>query len=294
MSTLDQAFIRAYQRESANPAATPRNSLRPAPPARGLDEHPTLEQSESEGVVYRVDRGAPAEAAQPPEEAAAGFRPVLQVEGFSWPKSCRRLGRAAPEELDCLADALAKAVSQGRKILAIGGCSAGDGATTMVLCAGRRLAERGDKVLMVDARAADPKLAGRLGILAQHGWEEVLAGQLPLGEAVIETIRGDLAVLPLGESLTEADQPDGYETQLKENLHTLAAYYDVILIDLGSLADPEIGGGPLLRGLTPHLDAIALVRDARAADRDRLAEAEDFLATTGVVQLGIIENFVAH
>jgi len=220
------------------------------------------------------------------------FHPMLQVDRFSWPKACRRLGRVAAEELDHLAEAVVQALAEGRKVLAIGGCGSSDGVTTMVLCAGRQLAAQGYKVVMVDANPADPKLAKRLGIMARHGWEDVLLGRLPLGEVVVEFDDGRLALLPLVEALADTNRPDEYETRLGESLDTLAAHYDLVLIDLGSLADPEMASGSLARGIARRLDAIAVVQDVRTSQRERLAEVQRCLAATDIAQVGIIENFV--
>ena len=99
-----------------------------------------------------------------PVPAEREFKPAWEVDHFTWPRLCRRLIARAAEELDRLADALLAANSQGRKVLAMAGCRRGEGATTLLLCAARRLAERGIKPVLVDADLGRPRLAKRLGV----------------------------------------------------------------------------------------------------------------------------------
>jgi len=268
--------------------STTETSRDPDPPTTA--EHaPMLEQLGLNGAVYRIDREI---ATEPAEDAEGPFRPMLQVDRFSWPKVCRRLDEAADDELNRLADALTAAMAAGKKVLAIGGCGGNDGATTLVLCAGRRLARRGHRVVMVDADSADPKLAKSLRILAQHGWEEVAAGRLPLGEVVVERACGNLAVLPLIGSVDDESEADDRQAGLSKSLDTLAACYDLVLLDLGSLADPDTDGRLLAPAIARRLDAIAVVHDVRASEGDRPAEVQRCLAVADVDLLGIIENFV--
>ena len=88
---------------------------------------------------------------QEQSSAPPDFKPAWQVDRFTWPRVCRRLMARAAEEFDRLADALLAANARGQKVLAMAGCCRGEGATTLLLCAARRLAERGVKLVLVDA-----------------------------------------------------------------------------------------------------------------------------------------------
>ena len=310
MTPLDQAFIRAY---------TQPGELKPAGVVHRIDQEPLAEpggkadsqavprphmaagiSTAAEGIdepvdtLASADRAALVDADTPAERGfpvAEGFQPMLQVDQYTWPRVCRRLSGSARDELEQLTDTLVAATARGHRVLAIGGCQSGEGATTMVLCAGRRLARRGHKVIMVDANLADPQLAKRLGLAPQFGWEDVLAGRLPLGEAVIESTQDRLAVLPLREPFAGRDGVDEDETRPAENIETLAAYYDLVLVDLGPLEGPDAVGGPLARAVASRLDAILLVQDVRATSDRQLAEVRRYLAATDIAQPGIIQNF---
>lgn len=229
------------------------------------------------------------------QEAFAGdrsFQPMLQVDHFTWPSACRRLGEMAALELDRLADGLVAAMARGHKVIGIGSCRSGDGATTMALCAGQCLVERGKNVVLVDGNLANPQLGKRLGLLPQSGWEEVLAGRLPLGEVVIESTRNQFAVLPVCGTFAGTGGPCQDEARVADSLQMLAASYDVVLVDLGPLEDPDVVGGSLARGIASRLHAIVLVQNVHATSEEQLVEIQGCLAATDIARAGIIQNFV--
>ena len=150
----------------------------------------------------------------------------------------------------------------------------------MLLCAARRLAARGLKVVMVDADFDHPKLARRLGLLPEAGWEEVLAGGLPLAEVLIESLEDRVALLPLpGPLSTESGLPDP-----AASLDLLRRHYDLVLVDLG-----EVGAEAAARN---WIDAVVLVHDVRSTPRAELVRATRRLQAAGQVELGVAENFV--
>lgn len=220
------------------------------------------------------------------------FQPMLQVDQFAWPAVCCRLGEAAGDELDRLADALVQLMARGKRVVAIGGCRRGEGATTVLLCAGRRLAELGLNLVLADAHLADPQLACRLGLLPESGWEDVLAGRLPLEEAIIESAGDRLAVLPLRQTSAGASGVAEDETRLVECIRTLAAHYDLVLLDPGPLEELGVVGASLARGIGSRLDAIVLVHHGGVTPPEDLDEVRRRLAATEIVQVGVVENFV--
>ncbi len=220
------------------------------------------------------------------------FQPMLQVDHFNWPGVCCRLGEVASEELDNLIDGLANVRPGGKRVVAIGGCRRGEGATTLLLCAGRGLAQRGLKVVMADANLADPQLARRLGLLPQAGWEDVLSGRLPLEEVVIESVGDRLAVLPVRQTSAATGETAEEKIRLAQSIRTLAAHYDLVLLDPGPLEELDTVGASLARGIGNRLDAIALVHHGRLTSPEDLEEVVGWLAAAEITQVGVIENFV--
>jgi Mrp family chromosome partitioning ATPase len=255
--------------------------------------------------VEPADSSAPVAAMEEPPAAAtamattptATWRPMLQVDHFVWPRICGQLQTIALGQMEELAEALVAAAGADHKILAVGGCRSGDGATTMLLCAGRLLARRGFRVLLADAAFHDPQLARRLGMLPQAGWEDVLAGRLPLEEVIIDSTADRLAVLP-AVSPPSGDHGDhgdngaaGREAALAASLDVLRQHYDFVLVDVGPLEGRRAAGLPAL-GSASRLQAAIVIHNLRTTSGERLAEVEDSLSAAGVDQIGVIQNFV--
>ena len=172
------------------------------------------------------------------------FKPAWEVDHFTWPRLCRRLIARAAEELDRLADALLAASNQGQKVLAIGGCRRGEGATTLLLCAARRLAERGIKPVLVDADLGRPRLAKRLGVQPQIGWDETTEEEgRRVDQAIVEATANNVALLPAREPPDEGSRPAGDPSRLAACLEILRNHYDLVLVDLGPLEDAGLTDG---------------------------------------------------
>ncbi len=262
------------------------------------EEAPELavyDASEEETPEETVPQADPARESEPsgqPFQGMLPFQPMLQVDDFQWPKAYQKLCRQAHGELDRLAEGLLDVTAGGQKILALGSCQNEEGTTTLVLCAGRLLAERGWRVVLVDANFARPKLAQHLGLAPSSGWEEVLAERLPLEEVVIESVARPLAVLPLLESWAEATVPPEYEDRMAADLRTLAAHYDLVLLDVGSVVDPQGGGRLPIRAIAEPIEAMIMVHRVDRTPEDRLARVQRRMAAGGITQAGTIRNFV--
>jgi Mrp family chromosome partitioning ATPase len=229
------------------------------------------------------------EAIAPPD-----FKPTWQVERFTWPRVCRRLMARAAEEFDRLADALSAANARGQIVLAMAGCCRGEGATTLLLCAARRLAERGVKLVLVDADLSRPRLAKRLGVELQSGWNETSGEDATfLANAVVESAANNLALAAIREPTPTDHQKPGDWSRLPPCLDTLKNHYEMVLVDLGPLENIESIGDFFDRTLGAKIDAVLLVRNPRITSEARLAAVEQQLTASAVALAGLIENFVA-
>jgi Mrp family chromosome partitioning ATPase len=226
----------------------------------------------------------------PPQE----FKPAWQVDRFTWPRVCRRLLARAAEEFDRLADAILAANSRGQKVLAIGGCCRGEGATTLLLCAARRLAERGVKLVLVDADLNRPRLAKRLGVQPQAGWNDTSAEDGTfLDHAVVEAAANNLALSAIREPESSHAETGDDWPRLASSIETLKSHYEMVLVDLGPLESIASLGDVLGRTLNGKIDAVLMVHNPRITSQARLAAVEEQLTASGVALAGLIENFVA-
>jgi Mrp family chromosome partitioning ATPase len=145
---------------------------------------------------------------------------------------------------------------------------------------------------VADADLADPQLAPRLGLQAHYGWESVWARQLSLAEVVVEASDTRLALLPLREPLGVSSGPVYEQSAVAEGLDTLAANYDLVLVDPGPLEDFVGAVGMPAGGIARRLDAVVLVQDVRVTGPERLAEMQRRLAAAGIARVGIVQNLV--
>jgi Mrp family chromosome partitioning ATPase len=221
------------------------------------------------------------------------FKSGWQVEQFTWPRLCRRLIAWAAGELDRLADALLAASTQGQKVLAMAGCRRGEGATTLLLCAARRLAERGIKLVLVDADLAEPRLAPRLGVQPQFGWDETDEQGRSLDQAIVEATANNLALLPAREPSGDSSRPTADLDQLPACLSILKDHYDMVLVDLGPLEESGEARRDMGR-LARLVDGVVLVCNHRITSAGHLAACQEELVAAGTAVAGIVENFVAE
>jgi hypothetical protein len=109
---------------------------------------------------------------------------------------------------------------------------------------------------------------------------------------VVESVADRLAVLPVRQTPSATGKGAASETRLVESIQTLAAHYDLVLLDPGPLEELSALGASLARGIGGRLDAIALVRHGGVTPPEDLDEVRRWLAETEIVQVGVVENFV--
>lgn len=231
-----------------------------------------------------------------------GFLPQLQVDRYFWPAAVIRLCQAAEGPLDAVIDIVAFEAAQGKNVVGVAHCRSGDGATTLLLCLARRLADHGVKVAMVDADRQSPRLARRLGVLAEAGWDDVGSRGLPLAEVAIESLHDRLVLVPRQETVpaslagdAQQARPGGtaagqaQEVSPTAVVRELRRHYDVVLVDLGHCA--KDAAMLAAAGQRPWLDRVILVRHERRPRPAEFAAAVRQIQSLGIA-LAVVDNFV--
>jgi Mrp family chromosome partitioning ATPase len=147
----------------------------------------------------------------------------------------------------------------------------------------KRLATPQRRVALVDAHGADPQIARRLGILAQNGWETVLAGRRTLADVMVEAADVHLAVLPL----CGAPPTDGFDEGMSDAIGALRQNYDTVVVDL-----PPVS--PKACEALKHVDAVIMVQHEAISAMARLVAVQKHLAEAEVELLGVVQNFAGE
>jgi capsular exopolysaccharide synthesis family protein len=129
------------------------------------------------------------------------------------------------------------------KILAIISALPGEGKTmTAVNLALVMAMSLGRRVLLVDCDLRDPRVHKTLDIPTKAGLAEVLRGEVPLDEALYETRKENLAVLPAGTLPTNPAELLATQ-RMRETIDQLRGRYDHVILDTPAalpVADAEI------------------------------------------------------
>jgi Mrp family chromosome partitioning ATPase len=334
MSTLNKAFIKAYQRRGVG---APHISLSPAPPAapapaaeapeadtlapvsaETADDGPSTAEPappEPAGIAATVPDIAatvpgiattvpdltatvpdpqpvqPTEPSPPPADdylATSGdLFPAFEVERFDWPETVTSLLKNGPHIRALVKELL----PEGRGTLLVSGFRRGEGRTCVALLLARHLARSGARVAVLDADLQQPQLAARLGMTIEAGWETILTGEMHPGEALIESLRDRLTLVPLLRAIGESELT-GAGARFHELLERLQSQFDVVCIDGGPLAESGETAYEALFGQT-QIDAAVIVRDLRHCRLEQTHAVGRKLAQLGVNRCAIVENFCA-
>ncbi|HEY2841902.1 MAG TPA: cellulose synthase operon protein YhjQ/BcsQ [Pirellulales bacterium] len=219
------------------------------------------------------------------------WQPVFELSNFIWPEITEAILAAAPGQLQTAATDLAEACRRHRKLVAVTGVRGGEGCSVIAMTLARALAAQQQKVVLVDAHFAAPRLANCLGVAAEVGWEESLAGERPLAEAVVQSIADQMALLPLKQP-TPADWRLA-ETRLKSCFDELRRHFDVVLIDAGPLGEPSDKRHLLAWAAPCRVDRALVVLDGRSAIEQDMADVDNRLQACGIAQWSFVDNFAA-
>ncbi len=300
MSAIDRAFIRAYEIDDDAPSVAAPLARRPAaPPQPTRSTQPTgpaaphfrvaAEPASIAATVPPTTERRPLSTfAKPAPTVEARFRPELEVDAFRWSATSDALVGPHAARWAGAVQSLLAADDRGCSLIGIAAAARGDGATTIAGCLARLLIANGKTVALVDGNFGAPGLAPSLGLAADIGWEDVLAGRVPLADAVIHSLGDQLAVLPLTHGgQPAAEKLDAIHASITAGV--LRYHYDLVLFDLGAIADADQATAACRLARRCRLDGMLLTTAAGGASLGSswLTRGAPELAT---LCLGVIEN----
>ena len=299
MSTLDKAFIRAYQKQRvipaphvAFPASHPQqpHAEHEEPPAIELDapaatDSPSAAESQSAAPALPAIFAPSLPALQLPPVRAA-----LEVEQFDWPETVEALRLSSADYFSAWVEQFP---TDSSFTVAATSEVRGAGRTTVLLAAVRHLSltRPEAKIALVDADFRCPELAVRLGLALEIGFDDVISGQQPLEEALVESLADRVTLLALRADVGDEQLALG-RARLEGSLRRLQQSFDFVCLDLGPLAEISDEWGDASLGAEPQIDAALVIRDMRrAGDADNAAIGRR-LEQLGVWHWDLVENFV--
>jgi Mrp family chromosome partitioning ATPase len=269
------------------PGAAPHS---PAPPSAARQSAPPSAPAPSAtAAAATTTERRPLSSFTPPRPTVeARFRPEFEVDCFRWPLISDALIAHGAEAWNAALETLLTADANGCSLIGIAGATRGVGATTIVGCLARLLVACDKTVAIVDGNFAAPNLAASLGLAADLGWEDVLAGRAPLADAVIHSLDDRIALLPLlAGGAHAAEKLDAIHASVTAGV--LRYHYDIVLFDLGALADPAQAAIASRIARRCRLDGMLLATapSSQPTSAARIAQLAPELAA---VCLGVIEN----
>jgi len=238
----------------------------------------------------------PTTVSQPAAETAGA---MPQANGAkSWRPKATRLG----ERLQTLGVRLLSAngtvmgpdaTSGGAKI-GVTSCRRREGVSTVAANLAVSAAQPdGARVLVVDANVAHPALHQMFGVAPAPGLLDVLAGTVPLPQAIQATAVAHVDCLAAGSSpenhLTASAPEDGRPifspAKVAGLLTLLAGDYDLLILDL-----PAAEAAPQAMNLAARLDGLLLVVEAERTSREMAAQRKQQLTDLGANLLGVVLN----
>lgn len=287
MSAIDLAFIRAYESDESerNEAVQVRPAKAPAAPHLRVHHQNTVTavargENERRPLSTFVQSSAPVDGR---------FKPSFEVDGFRWSAVSDNLVERHAAQLRPALEALIAADDAGRSLIGVGGTAPGAGSTTLIGALARLLIAAGKTVAIVDADFATAGLAESLGLAVEIGWEDVLAGGVPLAECVVHSIADRMAMVPLvSGGAPAAEKLDSIHASVTAGV--LRYHYDMVLFDLGALADTARGAVACRVARQCRLDGLLLAagpQHAANAHPQRLMQSAPELAT---ICMGVVQN----
>lgn len=244
-------------------------------------------------ATSRVPLSSVAESLKTPAEPAPEpVAPLWQVDRFHWPAVCLAVQQKLGSELDALAEELLAGSRHHPEVVAFASARRGAGCTTLLLTLARALAHRGENVALVDADLEHPQLARRLRVRVSTGWEEVLGGALPPGEAMIDSLEDHVTLVGL---VRPAGRPDELRNSFRFDLllRLLQTRHHVVLVDAGPAESPVPGAWQFPVGMTSRITRAVMVCDRRQDSVPNLARLAEAWQQQNVPLWGVMENYWA-
>lgn len=168
----------------------------------------------------------------------------------------------------------------------ISSATAGAGKTFVSSNFATLLASSGQRVLLIDADLRRGSLSQEFGLQRKDGLSDVIAGGLPMEQAIHRHVLPNLDVMTSGAL---SPDPAGLMASdaFEHTLSALSARYDVVVVD----APPTLLACETI-AMAPHMGTLLMVARADNSEMDELVESSKRLAHVGAAFQGVVFNAV--
>jgi capsular exopolysaccharide synthesis family protein len=211
-----------------------------------------------------------------PYDATAGKQPLVTADQFGGRAEAFRTLRTNLQFAD---------VDDPPRVITISSALPAEGKTTTACNIALTLAQSGARVVLVEGDLRKPAVGKYLGISNAAGLTNVLAGQHELRDVLVSYQRDTLAVLPSGPTPPNPSELLGSQ-QMRQLLASLAAAYDVVIIDAPPLL-PVTDAAVLAAAAD---GAILVIRHGKSR-REEVERAVQALTSVNAKVLGTVLNF---
>lgn len=173
----------------------------------------------------------------------------------------------------------------GGKTLAVTSGGVGEGKSMTLFNLAYTSALQGEKVLVIDGDLHRPRQHRLAGVSSKKGLLNVLLGEYPAADMILDTGVANLRLLPSGRSTSGVVHGLLDTARFKSIIETLKPHYDLILLD----APPVIGVSDtsvLVRGV----DGVILVVQHRQYPRNMVKRAREVAESLGANIVGVVLN----
>lgn len=176
--------------------------------------------------------------------------------------------------------------ANGKKIrsLLVTSPSEGEGKSTAAINLAVCMAQRGDRVLIIDANFRNPIINKVFNVQTSPGLSNVLGQQLEIREAIYNTEVEGLDILPSGQRLFNSTEL--LDSQVMADVMSYASeQYDMVLLDC-----PPVLGVSDTNALVSKCDGVVLLLGSGKTQQELALEAKRALMFAKANILGVILN----
>ena len=316
MTTLNQAFLRAYERDRATNVPGPHIGI---PRSPGAINQPTSVEPTSVAPTAVAPTAVAPTAVAPASVAPTAVEPTSveptsieptsiepvadrfvaawEADALPWSEVCDRLrDESGPQLLAAIARwrvALYGSSTDAHEwpaplVLGVTSLIRREGRTTVAAGLARAAVAAGLRVAIIDADLENPRLSSAAEVSIDATWVDCVVGDSPLSEAAIHCPADGFHFFPLGASAKQTTFHWNAPAALK-TFRTLRRHFDLCLLDMGPLTDALKRG--LQGGADSPLDGVLLLRDVRITGADQVLLIARELHQAGLPIVGVVDNF---